>query len=497
MGIFSKKRARPQRVATDTVIPLSWTDSQSPLRGISLNLTWRFDEVLDPEVLRLSLGRLLELDGWHKLGARLRSNDHGGLEYHVPAEYNATRPGVDFTVSGYVMSISDHTLASRFPQASSQPALLGSPMDLLPVCTGPQSPWRIEDWLYTDRPQLAIHVVSFDDATLVTVTWLHTLTDMMGLSGFCKAWTAILNGREEEVPKFHGIGDTALDQIGQDATGEPYVNSKYLLTGFKYVMFAFLFLLELIWHWNTETRIMCIPGRYVENMRTEALEELGYQNEKECSLFVSESDVLLAWWVKAQTKVLSPFRNRMIGLMNVFDIRSTVLPGSASGNRCFVGNAVQSSITFTRAHQVLDQPVSALAFQVRQSLVQQRTKPQVEAERALQKTYFAKTGRRPCFAVPNGLLVPCSNWQKAKLFEVDFSSAVVAKERRGTDRANRCGNPSSINGVPLAQGFQLRFLTNIYGQDLSGNWWLTCTLRRKAWPAIEEELKALGAMDRH
>jgi len=34
----------------------------------------RFDDVMDPENLRMSLSRLLEIGDWKKLGARLRMN---------------------------------------------------------------------------------------------------------------------------------------------------------------------------------------------------------------------------------------------------------------------------------------------------------------------------------------------------------------------------------------------------------------------------------------
>lgn len=39
-----------------------------------LDLTLRFDDVLDHEKMRLALVRLVELGNWRKLGARLRMN---------------------------------------------------------------------------------------------------------------------------------------------------------------------------------------------------------------------------------------------------------------------------------------------------------------------------------------------------------------------------------------------------------------------------------------
>ncbi|KAF7626330.1 hypothetical protein F9C07_2287016 [Aspergillus flavus] len=495
MGFLSKsKPSRPERVPTDTVVPLSFADDQPHARAICLHHTCRFDDVLDIEALRLSLERLLELDGWRRLGARLRLNDNGKLEYHIPAEYSPKRPATDFTVSKYSMGISDHALGAKFPRASSQPTVVGCPMDLVPLCIGPQSPRQIEDWLYSDRPQFAIHVVLFDDATLVTVTWMHTLTDAMGLAGFFKAWTAVLNGREEDVPEFQGIGETPLQQLGQHIAGETYVNYKFMLKGFGLLSFAFWYFFELFWYRREEQRIMCIPGRFVEQMRTESLKELRHQNKEENAPFVSESDVLFAWWTRAQTRALNPFRSRTITLMNVFDIRAAALPESASQNSALVANAVQTSLTFLRPQQILNQPLGFLASQIRHSLVQVRTKPQVEAFYALYKSELTKTGHSPLYAAPNGLLLGCTNWHRARFFEVDFSAAVV-KKGRGSDCTNNRGRPSYLNTVSLTTGLSLRNLAQIVGKDASGNWWLMCALRKEAWPTIEEELKSLGAKD--
>lgn len=56
------------------VIPLHSKDDTWMNRGIALEFTLHFDDVLDPEHLRRSLERLMEIGEWKKLGARLRLN---------------------------------------------------------------------------------------------------------------------------------------------------------------------------------------------------------------------------------------------------------------------------------------------------------------------------------------------------------------------------------------------------------------------------------------
>jgi hypothetical protein len=72
--VFFRRKAPlpPLRDPTDTVLPIPAWDDQHRMRACCLHVTYRFDDVLDPEVLRQSLERLLELDGWRTLGARLR-----------------------------------------------------------------------------------------------------------------------------------------------------------------------------------------------------------------------------------------------------------------------------------------------------------------------------------------------------------------------------------------------------------------------------------------
>lgn len=74
MGIFSRKPATPATVPTDEIIPLYFWDNQQYARGVVLDCTFRFDDVMDTEKICLALERLLEIGEWRKLGARLRLN---------------------------------------------------------------------------------------------------------------------------------------------------------------------------------------------------------------------------------------------------------------------------------------------------------------------------------------------------------------------------------------------------------------------------------------
>jgi hypothetical protein len=97
----------------------------------------------------------------------------------------------------------------------------------------PGFPERLDDWLYSDSPQLGVHIIYFEDATLMTLSFLHSLTDMMGLGAVLDTWTAVLSGDEEHVKPFLGFSDDPLGQLSQIET-KPLVKYRFaekLLTG--------------------------------------------------------------------------------------------------------------------------------------------------------------------------------------------------------------------------------------------------------------------------
>lgn len=69
---FGATRPLPERVATDEVVPMHLFDDPAFLRGYTLMWTFKFDDVLDADMLGNSLSELFQAEGWRKLGGRLR-----------------------------------------------------------------------------------------------------------------------------------------------------------------------------------------------------------------------------------------------------------------------------------------------------------------------------------------------------------------------------------------------------------------------------------------
>lgn len=73
------RRSAPAIVPTDEIAPLHLFDDTATMRGFTLMWTFRFDEVLDADKLGNSLSQLFQMEGWRKLGGRIRLRVSNGV----------------------------------------------------------------------------------------------------------------------------------------------------------------------------------------------------------------------------------------------------------------------------------------------------------------------------------------------------------------------------------------------------------------------------------
>ena len=76
--MFWQRQTAPARVPTDTVVGLKFLDDSLINRNFVMNPLYIFDAALDVDKLGVSLERLVDREGFRKLGARLRKN----VRYH-------------------------------------------------------------------------------------------------------------------------------------------------------------------------------------------------------------------------------------------------------------------------------------------------------------------------------------------------------------------------------------------------------------------------------
>lgn len=68
------KRPQFPTVPTDEVLPMHAFDDTPFMRQCPILWTIRFDEILDAAMLNEALSKLFEMDGWRRLGGRIRLN---------------------------------------------------------------------------------------------------------------------------------------------------------------------------------------------------------------------------------------------------------------------------------------------------------------------------------------------------------------------------------------------------------------------------------------
>lgn len=334
---------------------------------------------------------------------------------------------------------------------------------------------KLDDYLNTDIPQLGLHIVSFKDKTLVCLDWPHTLMDAMGKRALLDAWTLMLQGRPNEIASPQGAYVDPLADLGKNPT-EPHKLASERLSMFGLAQYGVSNILDFFR--SQENRMVCVPGPFVAKLREEALADI--QSNPEMCSFLSEGDVLCAWWTRLATPDLSS--KTTVVLNNAYSLRKPLAKDLLPiNNGPYVSNAIGFLNVLLTAQEIFDRPLSHVASAIRYSIEELGTREQVEAFAAM---WRESSGKLPPFFGNRGMhMITFSNWSKAGLFETDFSAAVVTP---GKEFGKKPGRPSYIQnnqfGLILPNGFP------IIGKDNDGNYWLSGYMNKGHWGKIEEQL---------
>ncbi|KAI8939528.1 hypothetical protein NX059_003297 [Plenodomus lindquistii] len=510
-------RVAPARVPTDTVIPLYRFDDTMPFASLAFDYNMYFEDVLDAEKLAGALWKLLERPGWRKLGARLRKNAKGKLEYHVPAQYTKQRPPIKFSSVKHDFSVADHPVHNLVRKSNGTLQTFSTETPFRDLLDLKDTPRVLADWLYTDTPQLGLHVVTFTDATFVTLSWGHTLLDAMGRRALLDAWVAVLDGRDDDVLEFFGYDSDPLDTLGApvppsskdervESDNEPvieeFVMKKHLLTGLSKLHFIFNFIWEAVFHPKESPRMICMPGAYLARLRQEAHADLDTApahlltyDTQTLKPFISDGDILISWTIRLLTAANPALHSttRPLLILNVLGLRALIntpaagYPAIIPKDKVYIHNVAGAAFTlFPRADDILTQPLGHVAARIRKDLSAQSTRAQVEAGQRI-----ARENPNPLYGSGRMGLSAFSNWAKAKLYNVDFSAAII-EEHAVMDPKSSRGKPVFIQpDGTISNGFSIRGSGNCIGTDHNGDVWISVMLRKGFIGNLEEEIERL------
>lgn len=408
------------------------------------------------------------------------------------------RPAISYHHEVHTTSIAAHPIASQLPRASSKPQIAGTVQDFLPLMRPPGGAEKLADYLDSDRPILGLHIVSFTDSTLVTLSCSHAVLDGGGRKALLEAWSRVLQGRSTEVPELHGYREDPLAELGSAAT-VPYQHEKKLMTPWQTTRFVVRAIYDRLFRKRQfQTRMVCIPAPFVAHLRARALSDLASSDapsQKENTLnsfpWLSPGDVLCAWWARMIVWAGPQDPQQEVVVNNVLGLRST-LPDFLPPEKAYVANAMMLMPSFFTARDLLSKPLGYTALILRQAIARLKLREQIEARFRLDRDVQRKQALPVVYGSAGMRMIVCTNWCQNKPHEVDFSAAVIRQtpghSHETTRGATKVGRPSymQLHGFSHTASSLNTFSIN---QDAEGHYWICSLLPTKYWKQVESLLE--------
>jgi hypothetical protein len=352
------------------------------------------------------------------------------------------------------------------------------------LALGPGTPRTFDDLLNLDVPQLALHVVTFTDGTLVSVNFNHATSDLGGLVAILNAWKLILAGRPQDVPKFRGYRTDPMAGLYESTPKEKSLVVDSFLSGWKMIYWA----LGHMWssHWAPfEFRVVSIPRHvidaFLERSRREALSEDDDTGNGSGTGFISENDVIVALCNRLMAQTMD--RSRLIVTLVPIDPRGrakTVFEADAA----YVQNTPSAAFFQCSVAEAQDLALGKLAVRSRAAVTAQATEEQLKAAAVAVYASFKKTGNAPLAGTPTSALLCVTNWGKSGILEkTDFSPAIVKPSSRQRDGA-KPGHPVWFHSDSLDPGSFATSIVGVMGRDLDRNLWLYGSFPTPTWDAL-------------
>ncbi|CAG1997444.1 unnamed protein product [Fusarium graminearum] len=482
---------------TDTVLPVFYFDDTPLLRNYVQCSTLRFNDVLDAAMLRESLSQLIALPGWRKLGGRVRMNSKYKLEIHIPKTFSSQRPAFGFHHTTFDTSIDEHPLASRLPKPTPEkPSIHNQHSDFNTFEVPPDTPLCLDDYLKSDHPQLTLHIVSFTDATLVSICWPHIAVDGISLAHIGHAWSISLAGRVSEIPSMLSANDDPMANAGRDSScTEQHPLEKQQITGWRMYLFAFYYVLDLLWWRTIETKVLFLPKTFVKDLRDQALSSLSKERP---APFVSESDAIVAWLTVAVTSTLFPSgSNRSVTIGNAYDLRGrapSLFPVS-NGKGAYIQNAVfpcWAIVPAKKVHNRDEDTLGSIALAVRRSIQEQTTEASIHAQARLTRDSLEVSGIPPMFGDVNQFTIHFASVRADLAESLDFRPAIKSvfrsSERQNPTKSVWAASP----GHPVYYHIKCISPNNILARNYSlitktstGDYWINGNCPPEVWKLME------------
>ncbi|GIK01971.1 hypothetical protein Aspvir_006014 [Aspergillus viridinutans] len=321
------------------------------------------------------------------------------------------------------------------------------------------SPSKLDDYLYEDRSVVGLHVVSFHDATVLTLNWIHAAFDATAKKSILDAWNLVMLGREDQIPTPVSYRDDALKVIGKNPLS-PHTLADRKTSTLGMIRWALSSVTDLFFR-SQETRIIRVPAGFVEDLHAVAMRSWFLLRPDLCRIYLN---------IQTEQSDMRPFLSSIDGSNSPF---KTPFPPEKCCNGIFpltnryIANCGFFFNVLLPIKDVLGRPLSYTTWQIRRAIKQQTTAEKTEAYCALLLH-----------------MLSFSNWTKIDFFGLDFSAAAL----KGAGPVR----PKYIQNVQTPYKFTEMF--PIIGKDGQGNYWLSGTRTTQNWDIIEQALREESPM---
>lgn len=434
------------------------------------------------------------------------------MEIHIPEEFTAERPALNFYHHSFDINIDEHGLGSTLPAPTGDiPSVQKSPADFIKFGVPCGAPTCLEDYLESDLPQLTLYIVSFNDTTLVSICWPHICADAVGLSDIGRAWSLMLAGRGDEIPPMLSFDQDPMAKVGVEPQfADRHVLESLQLKGVWLFLWGIRFILDMIWWRQLEMRTIFLPRRVVQSLHRKAMEpnttrafEAANSHQQEAP-FLTEGDVLAAWMTCNAASVLPRSSTRTVGVSNAFDLRArlgSIFPAKKSEG-AYVQNAVFPFTTNIPARNFIRQnALQFVAQSIRHNLNVLTTEAQIHAFARLSRASLPDTQLPPVFGDTSLFLVTCSNWTKAGIFDaLDFKAAALPQNPMDSPKTAQRSEVRTLSGKPIYFHVQGVSPNNMLARNMAfffgmpnGDYWVNGCFPPEVWTRINADLSALIA----
>ncbi|GKU13739.1 unnamed protein product, partial [Fusarium langsethiae] len=474
-------------------------DDTPLLRNYVQCSTLRFNDALDVAMLKDSLSRVIALPGWRKLGGRIRMNNKDKLEIHVPETFSSERPAFGFHHTIFDISIDEHLVASKLPRPTlNKSSIQEQHPEFSTLGVPPGTPLCLDDYLKSDHPQLTLHIVSFTDATLVSICWPHIAVDGMSLAYLGHAWSLALAGRVSEILPMLSANEDPMANAGRDTafTG-PHPLEKQQITGWRTYIFAFYYIFGLIWWRTIESKVVFLPKTVVKELRSQALSSLRKEHPPP---FVSESDAIVAWLAIAVVSALFPKgSNRSVTIGNAYDLRGRApsLFPVPNDKGAYIQNAVFPCWAIVPAKMIHNQDettLGSIALAVRSSIQEQTTEASIHAQARLTRNALELSGIPPLFGDVNQFTIHFASVRAYLAESLDFGPAIKrSSEHKYPVWAAFPGHPVYYHIKCISANNMLARNYSLIAKTSAGDYWINGNYPPKVWKLMESMLQRFSS----